>query len=96
MIDLNIINGKIFHKNRLIEAGISIQNGKIVAIGNSSSLLNSNQTINATDRIILPGGIDVHTHILDLIFSYREDFVTGTQAAAAGGITTYLEMPLGI
>ncbi|MCG3222483.1 MAG: hypothetical protein H7641_13970, partial [Candidatus Heimdallarchaeota archaeon] len=49
MIDLNIINGKIFHENRLIEAGISIQNGKIVAIGNSSSLLNSNQTINATD-----------------------------------------------
>lgn len=96
MIDLNIINGKIFHENRLIEAGISIQDGKIVAIDNSTSLPNSNQTINAINRIILPGGIDVHTHILDLIFSYREDFVTGSQAAAAGGITTYLEMPLGI
>ncbi|MFX1508530.1 MAG: dihydroorotase family protein, partial [Promethearchaeota archaeon] len=44
----------------------------------------------------MPGGIDVHTHILDLIFEYRETFVTGTKAAAAGGITTVLEMPLGI
>ncbi len=96
MVDLNIINGKIFLQHGLIEAGISIQDGKIVTIGNSASLPKSDNIIDATDRLILPGGIDVHTHILDLIFSYREDFVTGTQAASAGGITTFLEMPLGI
>ena len=54
------------------------------------------KTINAEKKIILPGGIDVHSHILDLDFSYREDFHTGTQAAASGGITTFLEMPMGI
>ncbi|MFX0173099.1 MAG: dihydroorotase family protein [Candidatus Hodarchaeota archaeon] len=96
MVDLNIINGKVFLGDGLYEVGLSINNGKIVTIGKNDSLPNAEETLNASDRIIIPGGIDAHTHILDLIFSYREDFISGTQAAASGGITTILEMPLGI
>ena len=96
MVDLNIINGKVFVENKLIETSLSIDKGKIVKFSKTSSLPSAEDTINAENRIILPGGIDVHTHILDLIFSYREDFFTGTQAAASGGITTFLEMPMGI
>ncbi|NPD89295.1 MAG: dihydroorotase family protein [Asgard group archaeon] len=96
MIDLNIINGKVFVENELIETGLSIDNGKIVAIGQTKTLPKADKTINAENQLILPGGIDVHTHILDLEFSYREDFYTGTQAASSGGITTILEMPMGI
>ncbi|NHJ47293.1 MAG: amidohydrolase family protein [Asgard group archaeon] len=96
MVELNIINGKIFIENRLIESNLFIDNGKIKAISNDSSLPKADTTIDAINKIIIPGGIDVHTHILDLIFSYRDDFVTGTQGAASGGITTVLEMPLGI
>ncbi|MFX1512826.1 MAG: dihydroorotase family protein [Promethearchaeota archaeon] len=96
MNDLNIKNGKIFYEDRLIEACLSIEKGKIVTIGNQDTLPLADETIDATDQIILPGSIDVHTHILDLNYSYREDFVSGTQAAASGGITTILEMPLGI
>ncbi len=94
IIDLNITNGKVFLKNEVVEAGLSIDKGKIVAIGKTLPI--AQETINATNKLIIPGGVDVHTHILDLIFSYRETFVTGTQAAASGGITTVLEMPLGI
>ncbi len=96
MVDLNIINGKVFVKNELIETGLSIDKGKIVSIGQINTLPTADKTINAENRLILPGGIDVHTHILDLEFSYREDFYTGTQAASSGGITTILEMPMGI
>lgn len=96
MVDLNIINGKIFFVNRLINADLSIDQGKIVAIGKKNVLPKANEIIDATNRTIIPGGIDVHTHILDLIFSYRETFVTGTKGAASGGITTVLEMPLGV
>ncbi len=96
MADLNIINGKVFIENELIETGLSIDKGKIVKIGKKSSLPTAEKTIDANNKLILPGGIDVHTHILDLIFSYREDYITGTQAAASGGITTFLEMPMGI
>jgi len=96
MVDLNIINGKVFIDNELVDTNLSMDKGKIVNIGKSAKLPQAERTINAENKLILPGGIDVHCHILDLIFSYREDFVTGTQAAAAGGITTFLEMPLGI
>ncbi len=96
MADLNIINGKVFVGNELIETGLSIDQGKIVKIGKTNTLPKAEKTIDANKRLVLPGGIDVHTHILDLEFSYREDFYTGTQAASSGGITTFLEMPMGI
>lgn len=96
MADLNIKKGKIFLEDRLIEADLSIDRGKIVAIGRENSLPEAKETIYATNKVIIPGGIDVHTHIEDLDYSYRENFVTGTQAATSGGITTILEMPLGI
>ncbi len=96
MADLNIINGKVFVDKELIETGLCIEDGKIVAIGKPNTLPKAEKAIDANNKIILPGGIDVHTHILDLEFSYREDFYTGTQAASSGGITTFLEMPMGI
>ena len=96
MIDLLIKNGKVFLENKLVKVNLSVDEGKIVAINKDSSRSSAQESIDATNRIIIPGGIDVHTHILDLIFSYRDDFYTGTQAAASGGITTVLEMPLGI
>lgn len=96
MINLNIKNGKVFLENKLIDADLFIDNGKIKLITKDNSLPKAQTIIDATNKIIIPGGIDVHTHILDLIYSYRDDFYTGTQAAASGGITTVLEMPLGI
>ena len=96
MMDLNIKNGKVFLETELVEAGISIDNGKIVSICKNNNLPDADKTIDAHKKIIIPGGIDVHTHIEDLVYAYRDDFITGTKAAASGGITTILEMPLGI
>ncbi len=94
MADLNIKKGKVFLENKLVETDLSVDKGRIIAI--DSSLPKAEKTIDAADRIIIPGCIDAHTHILDLIYAYRDDFITGTQAAASGGITTVLEMPVGI
>ncbi|MHA1123936.1 MAG: dihydroorotase [Candidatus Heimdallarchaeota archaeon] len=96
MVDMHIVDGKIFFENELIDANLSIDKGKIASIEKKRSTTSAQETIDATNKIIIPGGVDVHTHILDLIFSYRDDFYTGTQGAASGGITTVLEMPLGI
>ena len=41
----------------------------------------------------MPGPIDAHVHLRDMRLSYKEDFTTGTAAAAAGGFTTVLDMP---
>jgi dihydropyrimidinase/allantoinase len=96
MADLNITNGKVFLKDRLVEASVSVSEGKVAAIVKSSSLPDADRAIGASHKIILPGGIDVHTHVEDLTYAYREDFVTGTQAAVSGGMTTICEMPLGL
>ena len=93
MVDLTIKNARILLETGLFEGGLAIDNGKVIAIGNP---LLADKTIDAGGNIIIPGGIDVHAHIEDLTYSYRDDFVTGTRAAASGGITTILEMPLGI
>ncbi|MFX0211671.1 MAG: dihydroorotase family protein [Candidatus Hodarchaeota archaeon] len=89
-----MVNTKVFLEDGLVEACLGVDQGKVVVIGKESAIPKAQETIDASGKIIIPGGIDVHTHILDLIFNYRETFVTGTQSAAAGGITTVLEMPL--
>src|SRR6185437_795795 len=45
-------------------------------------------------RVLMPGAIDMHAHFEDPGHTEREDFTTGTMAAAAGGITTVIEHPL--
>jgi dihydroorotase len=49
--------------------------------------------INASRLLAIPGLVDVHVHLRDLELSGKEDFATGTAAAAAGGFTTVLDMP---
>ncbi|RLI20656.1 hypothetical protein DRO45_03410, partial [Candidatus Bathyarchaeota archaeon] len=49
--------------------------------------------INLKGLLTLPGSIDAHVHLRDEGKAYKEDFYTGTAAAAAGGVTTVLDMP---
>ena len=92
MIDLTIKNGKIF-VGELFEGGIGIDEGKIVAICKDSVLPPSDKTIDAKGMIVIPGAIDVDCHLREPGATHKEDFFTGTSAAAAGGVTTVLDMP---
>lgn len=51
------------------------------------------QCIDASDLYVLPGFIDSHVHFRDPGATYKEDFLSGTRAALAGGVTTVLDMP---
>ena len=77
---------------------IRVHNGKIIELGKLSNLPNlsnlpDEEVINLENRLILPGGIDAHVHFDDPGYTSREDFYTGTSAAAQGGITTIIDMP---
>ncbi|MBD3228106.1 MAG: amidohydrolase family protein [Candidatus Lokiarchaeota archaeon] len=91
--DLNLINGKIVKDNEIIDAGISIREGKIVKISKEPNIFKADRTINLKNKIILPGMIDLHVHCRDLELSYKEDFYSATAAAIHGGVTTILDMP---
>jgi len=89
MLDLCLSNCKIVPEN--LERSIGVNNGKIVSI--KSSPIAAEKTIDLGGNIILPGLIDAHVHMRDPGLTYKEDFRTGTIAAAAGGFTTVLDMP---
>ncbi|MFX1450150.1 MAG: dihydroorotase family protein [Promethearchaeota archaeon] len=93
MIDLILENAKIFTEGGIKEGGIAIDEGKIFKIGKESNLPPASKKIDCQGNLILPGIIDVHVHLRDLDLSYKEDFLSGTRAALAGGVTTVLDMP---
>ena len=69
-----------------------VDDGVITAVGPARSSANE-RVVDATGMYVLPGGIDVHVHSRDPGFPQKEDFGTLTAAAAAGGVTTVIDMP---
>jgi allantoinase len=74
-------------------ADLVIQDERIAAIATDTSDLVADERIDAAGLWVLPGGIDVHTHFREPDLETKEGFVYGGFAAAAGGITTVVEMP---
>jgi dihydropyrimidinase len=94
--DTVIRKGTIVTATDTYLADIGILNGRIVAIGQDLPIENAGSVIDATGRYVMPGGIDVHTH-LDMPFggtTSADDFETGTIAAAFGGTTTLIDFAI--
>jgi dihydroorotase len=70
---------------------VLVQDGKIAKIG--KNLKGEGEVIDAAGKIVTPGFIDLHVHLRDPGQEYKEDIVTGTRAAAAGGFTSVACMP---
>lgn len=92
-VDLLVKGGTIVTSSQLVEGCIAIDNGKIVAIGKEETMPKAEKVINATGMFVLPGIIDAHVHFREPGLEYKEDFRTGSMAAAAGGVTTVVDMP---
>ncbi|MEM3088374.1 MAG: dihydroorotase family protein, partial [Candidatus Bathyarchaeia archaeon] len=93
LVDTKIVNAKILTVHGITSCGITIEDGKIHSIGLEASLPNASRSVDINGKVVLPGLIDVHVHLRDLDLSFKEDFHSGTCAAAAGGFTTVLDMP---
>ncbi|EST12651.1 allantoinase AllB [Sporolactobacillus laevolacticus] len=91
--DYVIKNGTLVTSNESFKANIYIKDGKIAAISDQPLEGEAKTETDATGQYVLPGLIDVHVHSRDPGPTYKEDFFTSTQAAAAGGITTIFDMP---
>jgi len=74
---------------------ILVEKGKITKIYRCSEVeeLDIDEIIDMDGNWVLPGVIDVHTHMRDPGLSYKEDFETGSKACAKGGVTTFIDMP---
>lgn len=88
-----IKGGKIVTSDKTYRADVYCNNGKIEAIGENLDAPAGCQVIDAGDLLVMPGGIDPHTH-MQLPFMgtvASEDFFTGTSAGAAGGTTSIID-----
>lgn len=96
MVDLVVCNAHIVSENGEFFGGVAVKEGKVVALGSDESIttLSSANIVDGLGLHLLPGGVDPHVHIRYPGSAHRETFVTGTRAAAAGGVTTIVEHPI--
>lgn len=95
MFDLLIKNAKIVTENEVKLGCVGIENGCIIAILDSGDdNLEAKSCIDIQGKYLLPGGIDDHVHFNEPGYTWREDFAHGSRAAAKGGITTVIDMPM--
>jgi len=90
--DLIIKNGIIVTPNKTFKGDIAVTSGIIANINNLQEDTADN-IYDATDKHILPGIIDAHVHFRDPGLTEKEDFESGSKAAAMGGITMVADMP---
>ncbi len=91
--DLVINNGTLVTSDAAFAAAIAIKDGRILAIGADAAMPPAAETFDARGLHILPGAIDVHVHFRDPGYPHKEDWASGTAAAAFGGVTTVFDMP---
>ncbi|XHH08270.1 MAG: dihydroorotase family protein [Candidatus Bathyarchaeia archaeon] len=93
IVDSVLTNTKAYLKGEILECSIAVEQGKIYKIGRQPQMPNADQKFDLHGKLVLPGLIDEHVHLRDEERVYKEDFISGTSAAAAGGFTTVLDMP---
>src|SRR5262245_58503812 len=91
-MDTLIQNGTIVTTSGVSEADVAIVNGKIAAIAPGLTAGGA-RIIDAAGTYVIPGGVDVHTHLDTPAFNATtaDDFESGTRAAACGGTTTIID-----
>lgn len=93
--DIIIRNGKIVTHESIFKADIGIKGQKIIEINEQISIdKRSNKVIDASGLYILPGLIDTHVHFNEPGRVEWEGLATGSRSLAAGGVTTFFDMPL--
>ena len=89
MFDLVLKNLRLLDYTDCVS--IAIEDGKIAKISKSS--IEGDKEIDLNGQLVLPGLIDPHVHFRDPGLTYKEDFKTGSMAAAHGGFTFVMDMP---
>jgi len=93
-LDLIIVGGTVVLSDRVAKLDIGIRNGRIQALTPPRIYGNEITVIQAEGLHILPGTVDIHVHFNEPGLGTWEGFQSGSAALAAGGITTYVDMPL--
>jgi dihydroorotase len=92
-VDLVIRGGQVVTPDAVFAASVAVKDGAIAALGADDLMPPAREVLDASGLHVLPGAIDVHVHFRDPGYPHKEDFASGTAAAACGGVTTIFDMP---
>jgi dihydroorotase len=94
-MNLLIKNGRVIDPSQKIDdtLDVLVENGLIKEIGKGLNALAGTETLDAAGTYVVPGLIDMHVHLRDPGLEYKEDLISGTKAAVAGGFTSVCCMP---
>ena len=92
---LAIKNGRVIDPSQSVDrvTDLLIIDGKIAQIGHLDQLPDNTKEFDASNLIVSPGFVDIHTHLREPGEEHKETIATGTAAAAKGGFTTVCAMP---
>lgn len=93
MFDTLVRGGTVVNADGLSRGDIGIAAGKVAAIIAPDEAAEAGTVVDASGSFVLPGLVDAHVHLRDPGLTHKEDFSSGTHAAALGGVTTVLDMP---
>ena len=94
MGSLLILGAKLVNEGNIEEKDVLVDNaGRIARIEGDLSSLTADETIDAADHYLLPGLIDDQVHFREPGLTHKGTIATESRAAAAGGVTTFMEMP---
>ncbi len=92
--DLFIRSRRVVMSGTVVPASLHIRDGAIAALGEWDAVPAQTPLIDAGEAVLMPGIVDAHVHVNEPGRTRWEGFATATKAAAAGGITTLVDMPL--
>jgi dihydroorotase len=85
-----VIEGNAFYNGQLVRCAIGVEEGRIRSV---KKILQGDRRFDFGDKLVLPAAVDAHVHFRDPGMTYKEDFSSGTTAAAYGGVSCVLDMP---
>ena len=90
-VDLSVTGGSVYVDGELREYTLGVTDGTITHLVDPGTDLSADRVVDATGMFVLPGCVDAHVHVRP--GDEREGVHSGTSAAAAGGVTTVVDMP---
>lgn len=93
-VDLYVRNARVVTEEREFLGGVAVAGGRVIQLVDGNPPLAARETVDAKGLLLLPGLVDGHVHFSEPGRGHWEGFETGSRSAAAGGVTTFVEMPL--